>query len=161
MGTTTGIEPLYSVAYKRRYLVDGTDWKFEYVVDATAELLIREHGLNPEDIETAIDLAEDCERRIKFQADVQDFVDHSISSTINLPAWGSEHNNEDTIQQFAETIKKYATRLRGLTCYPDGARGGQPITSVPYSEAMEKKGEVFTETHDICDITGKGGTCSS
>jgi len=35
-GTTTGIEPLYAVAYKRRYLVGGDKWKYEYVVDATA-----------------------------------------------------------------------------------------------------------------------------
>ena len=29
-GTTTGIEPLFAVAYKRRYLTEGTKWKFEY-----------------------------------------------------------------------------------------------------------------------------------
>ena len=37
--------------------------------------------------------ASDPERRIKFQADVQDYVDQSISSTINLPAWNSQLNN--------------------------------------------------------------------
>jgi ribonucleoside-diphosphate reductase alpha chain len=84
--TTTGIEPLYAVAYKRRYLTEGTKWKYEYVVDSVADHLINEYGLDPEKIETAIDLSEDYERRIKFQADVQDYVDMSISSTINLPA---------------------------------------------------------------------------
>ncbi len=158
-GTTTGIEPLYSVAYKRRYLVDGTEWKYEYVVDSTAKQLIEELSLNPEDIESAIDLAADPERRIAFQADVQDYVDHAISSTINLPEWGSPLNNEDKVIPFANTLAKYASRLRGFTCYPDGARGGQPITSVPYDEAVSKVGQVFTESHDICDISGKGGSC--
>lgn len=159
--TTTGIEPLYSVAYKRRYLVNGTDWKYEYVVDNTAKQLIEDHELDPESIETAVDLATDYERRISFQADMQDYIDHAISSTINLPEWGSEHNNEELVVPFAETLAKYAPRLRGFTCYPDGGRGGQPITSVPYEEAMGNVGQVFTESHDICEISGKGGSCGS
>jgi ribonucleoside-diphosphate reductase alpha chain len=158
--TTTGIEPLYSVAYKRRYLVGGSDWKYEFVIDSTAEHLIRELGIDPEKIETALDLAKDPERRIKFQADIQDYVDHAISSTINLPPWGSEGNNESHIKPFAELLRKYAPRLRGFTCYPDGSRGGQPLTSIPYSEAQGRTGVVYSE-HDVCDITGKGGSCGS
>ncbi len=160
-GTTTAAEPLYSVAYKRRYLINGTDWKYQYVVDATAQGLIDKYDLDPESIESAVDLAEDYERRIKFQADLQDHVDHSISSTLNLPPWGSVNNNEDMVDKVASVVLKYAPRLRGLTFYPDGSRGGQPITSVPYEEAMKYKGEVFTESHDICELSGKGGTCGS
>lgn len=158
--TTTGIEPLFSVAYKRRYLVDGTSWKHEYVVDGTAQHLIDTLGIDPDTIETAIDLATDPERRLSFQADVQEYVDHAISSTLNLPAWGSEHNNPDKVVEFAHLLRKYAPRLRGFTCYPDSSRGGQPLTSVPYSEAIDKVGTVFSE-HDICDITGKGGSCGA
>ena len=157
-GTTTGIEPLFAVAYKRRYLTDGTKWKYEYVVDSTADLLIREYGLNPDAIDTAYKLSHDYERRIKFQADIQDYVDMSISSTINLPSWGSKDNNESKVEEFARTLSNYAPRLRGFTCYPDGSRGGQPITEIEYSEAMKHKGTVFEE-HDICDISGKGGSC--
>jgi len=144
-GTTTGIEPLYAVAYKRRYLTDGTRWKYQYVIDATAEQLIRDYGLDPDGIETATDLAEDYERRIKFQADIQDYVDMSISSTINLPAWGTKGNNEDTIGKFASVLAKYAPRLRGFTAYPDSSRGGQPITKVPYNEAVGHKGIIYEE----------------
>lgn len=161
-GTSTGIEPIFAVAYKRRYLKDGTRWHYQYVVDSAAQELINRYGVDPDSVESAIDLAADYERRIKFQADVQDYVDMSISSTINLPAWGSELNNEDTVEDFANTLAKYAHRLRGFTCYPDGARGGQPLTSVPYSEAVNKLGEEFeehVETHDICDISGSGGSC--
>lgn len=157
-GTTTGIEPLFAVAYKRRYLLEGIKWKYEYVVDSTAEQLIRDYGLQPDSIETALDLASDPERRIKFQADVQDYVDMSISSTINLPQWGSTLNNEDKVENFASTLAKYAPRLRGFTCYPDGSRGGQPLTTVDYDKAMKHKGTVFEE-HDICSITGHGGSC--
>ena len=131
-------------------------------MDSAAQELISFYDADPDKIESALDLAADYERRIKFQADVQDYVDMSISSTINLPAWGSDLNNEDTVADFAKTLAKYAPRLRGFTCYPDGARGGQPLTSVPYSEAKDMLGFEFEEavsTHDICDISGKGGSC--
>lgn len=160
-GTTTGIEPLFAVAYKRRYL-KGTKWHSQYVVDGAAQELIALYGVDPEKIESAIDLADDPEKRIKFQADIQDYVDQSISSTINLPSWGSKLNNPDTVKPFAHTLASYAHRLRGFTVYPDGARGGQPLTSVPYREAVENLGTEFeehVETHDICDISGKGGSC--
>jgi ribonucleoside-diphosphate reductase alpha chain len=147
-GTTTGIEPLFAVAYKRRYLTDGTKWKYEYVVDSTAEAIIQSTGVDPNSIETSMNLATDFERRLKFQADIQDYVDMAISSTINLPAWGSDENNEDKVEEFAGLLAKYAPRLRGFTVYPDGSRGGQPITTVTYKEAMKHKGVVFEENGD-------------
>ena len=161
-GTSTGVEPIFAVAYKRRYLKNGTKWHYQYVVDSAAQEIIDLYGVKPENIESALDLAQDYKRRMKFQADVQDYVDMSISSTINLPQWGSKYNNEDTVDDFTSALASYAHRLRGFTVYPDGCRGGQPLSSVPYSEAVDKLGEVFeesVETHDICDITGHGGSC--
>lgn len=161
-GTSTGVEPIFAVAYKRRYLKGKDRWVYQYVVDSAAQELIDRYGAEPDNVESALDLAADYERRMAFQADVQDYVDMSISSTINLPSWGSKLNNEDTVDQFAATLAKYAPRMRGFTCYPDGARGGQPLTSVSYQEAVEKLGEEFEEhvqTHDICDISGTGGSC--
>src|SRR3990167_2137977 len=156
--TTTGIEPLFATAYKRRYLTEGTKWKYEFVVDAVADNLIKQYDLDPDTIDTALDLAEDYEKRIKFQADVQDYVDMSISSTINLSAWGSKSNNEQNIERFASALAAFAPRLRGFTCYPDGARGGQPLTRVEYKEATKHKGVVYEEV-DVCEITGHGGSC--
>jgi len=161
-GTSTGVEPIFAVAYKRRYLKGNTRWVYQYVVDSAAQELIDRYGAQPDNVDSALDLASDYERRMAFQADVQDYVDMSISSTINLPAFGSKLNNENTVETFANTLAKYAPRLRGFTCYPDGSRGGQPLTSVPYNEAVEKLGEEFDEhieTHDICDISGTGGSC--
>jgi ribonucleoside-diphosphate reductase alpha chain len=159
-GTTTGIEPLFAVAYKRRFLTEGTKWKYQFVIDGTAEILIKDYGVAPANIESALDLSSNYEKRIKFQADIQDFVDMSISSTINLPSWGSKGNMESDVPRFASTLAQYAPRLRGFTCYPDGSRGGQPLTSVPYEEALKHKDVVYEEL-DICDISGKGGSCGS
>lgn len=161
-GTTTGIEPLYAVAYKRRYLKGSNQWHYQYVIDGTAKILINKYDLNPDEIETAVDLSNDIERRIKFQADIQDYVDMAISSTLNVPSWGFEKNNEDTVHDVARSLAKYSHRLRGFTCYPDGARGGQPLTSVSYSEALKHEGaEYMEEFNDICTIAGKGGACGN
>lgn len=162
-GTTTGIEPLYALAYKRRYLTEGHKWKYQYYVDYIGQSLV-DQGVDPEKIESAIDLAEDYERRIKFQADVQDYVDMSISSTINLPDT-SMADDPVSVNDFASVLASYSHRLRGFTCYPNGARGGQPLTSVPYADAVKHLGKEFEEessfeVNDVCDITG-GGYCGT
>ena len=152
-GTTSGVEPIYAVAYKRRYLADGTKWKHQFMVDGTAEALIS-RGIKPEDIESAVDLAADPERRIKFQFELQKYVDHAISSTLNLPAWGTDLNNESGVNEFERLVRKYAHGLRGLTVYPDGSRGGQPITSVAYEEANNKRGVIFEDNSDEQCLSG-------
>jgi ribonucleoside-diphosphate reductase alpha chain len=150
--TTTGIEPLFAVAYKRRYLKGSSQWNYEYVVDATAERLINDYNLDPESIETSASLAFDPERRIKFQAEVQKYVDMGISSTINLPSFEEQ---KFTPEDFSKIVMKYMKDLRGLTVYPDGSRGGQPLTAVPYDIAKANKGFVYDETEEKCS----GGIC--
>ena len=162
-GTSSGIEPIFAVAYKRRYLKGNKRWHYQYVIDSTAQEMVELYDVKPDAIESALNLAENYERRIKFQFDVQKYVDMSISSTINLPKWGTKLNNPDTVQPFAETLAKYAHGLRGFTCYPDGARGGQPLTQVSYDNALDNLGEEYEEsieTHDICEISGHGGVCN-
>lgn len=156
--TSTGLEPLFCVAYKRRY-AKGSLWHYQYVIDPTAKRLI-ESGVQPDAIEDAYRLAEEPERRIAFQAWLQEYVDHSISSTLNLPSWGSELNNDGRVQDFGKMLIKYLPKLRGMTVYPDGARGGQPINAVSYKTAMKHVGEIFVEAADICDLT-RGGSCGS
>ena len=160
--TTTGIEPIFCVAYKRRYL-KGSVVHYQYVVDPTAQRLI-ESGVNPEAIEDAYVLAENVERRVAFQAWMQKYVDHAISSTINLPSWGSELNNTDRVNDFGNMLMKHLPNLRGVTCYPDGARGGQPLTPIKYSTAAKHMGQEFSEVvleaADVCEIS-KGGSCGA
>jgi len=155
-GTTSGVEPVHSVAYRRRYLTDGTRWKYQFVVDGTANFLI-ERGVKPDEIESAVDLAEDVERRVKFQYELQKYVDHAISSTINLPEYGTDHNNEDHVVPFSKLLRKYGHGLRGLTFYPSGSRGGQPINPVPYEEAITKRGIIFEDNSEEQCLSGVCG----
>lgn len=144
--TTTGIEPLFCKAYKRRYLKDK-NWVYQYVVDGTVKRLL-DQGVKLENIKDSYDIS--FKERVKFQADVQNYVDMAISSTCNLPAWGSEQNNEETLKRDSKTLLKYAKRLRGFTCYPDGSRGGQPLTRVELDEALANEGMVFEEVENNC-----------
>jgi ribonucleoside-diphosphate reductase alpha chain len=154
--TTGGIEPIICVAYKRRYL-KGKEYFYQYVVDPVAKRLIAE-GVSPDMIEDAYMLAQDVERRVAFQAWMQQYVDHGISSTINLPPWGTEFNNKHRVRDFGSMLIRYLPQLRGITTYPDGSRGGQPITPIPYSEAVEQEGiEMVEEQINVCEI--RGGSC--
>jgi ribonucleoside-diphosphate reductase alpha chain len=144
--TTTGIEPLFCKAYKRRYLKDN-QWVYQYVVDQSVKRLMAK-GVKLEHVRDAYDIT--FKQRVKFQADVQNYVDMSISSTCNLPPWGTEENNEESLKSNATMLLKYAKRLRGFTCYPDGCRGGQPLTRVDLSEALSNEGTVFEEKENEC-----------
>lgn len=144
--TTTGIEPLFCKAYKRRYFKEGK-WLSQYVIDGSVKRLV-EQGIDQNKITDSYDLS--FKERVKFQADVQNYVDMAISSTCNMPSWGSSENNEKTLEKNSNILLKYAKRLRGFTCYPDMARGGQPLTRVPLEEALKSEGVVFEENVNEC-----------
>lgn len=156
--TTSGIEPIFAVAYKRRIRItdpiNGDRVQYEYVIDPTAKRLI-ESGANPDCIEDAYSLAYVYEKRIAMQAFVQQYVDHAISVTINLP-----YPIADEAEQadFRECLLEYLPQLRGVTVYPSGARGGQPITAVPYEEAVGREGVRFEEDPNNNCLSG---VCSS
>lgn len=149
--TTTGIEPLFCKAYKRRYFKEGK-WLSQYVVDGSVKRLL-DQGVKLEQIQDTYDLS--FKQRVKFQADVQNYVDMAISSTCNVAPWGTESNNDATLEKNAAILLKYAKRLRGFTVYPDGSRGGQPLTPVPLDKALASEGQVFEENIAEC----VGGVC--
>jgi len=149
--TTTGIEPLFCKSYLRRYFKEGK-WLHQYVVDGSVKRML-DQGINVDHIQDSYDL--DFKQRVKFQADVQNYVDMAISSTCNMPPWGSDKNNEQTVEKYSNILLKYAKRLRGFTVYPDGCRGGQPLTKCDLKEALANEGTVFEEKEHEC----VGGVC--
>lgn len=154
--TTTGIEPIFCAAYKRRLRnasANGDTVQFEYVVDPTAKRLI-DQGVDPSTIEDAYTLSYNVERRIEMQAWVQRYVDHGISSTINMPYPITDSAER---QDFSESLMPYLSKLRGVTVYPDGARGGQPLTPVDVEFAMNNAGVRFEESAEKC----VGGECGA
>ncbi len=149
--TTTGIEPLFCKAYKRRYFSEGK-WLYQSVVDGSVKRLL-DSGVKLKNIKDSYDI--DFKQRVKFQADVQNYVDMAISSTCNLPAWNSETNNMGNLQEKMDTLLKYAKRLRGFTAYPDGCRSGQPLEPISLDQALKDEGKIFEEIEVEC----VGGVC--
>jgi ribonucleoside-diphosphate reductase alpha chain len=149
--TTTGIEPIFCTAFKRRYQTGKHTSSYQYVIDPTARRVVEATGCSPGDIEDAYKLSYDVERRVAFQSWVQRYVDHGISSTINLP----HPLNPDEQDDFGRMLIRFLPTLRGMTVYPDGARGGQPLEATGYEHAMSQEGVVFEETEERCI----GGAC--
>jgi hypothetical protein len=146
-GTTSGIEPIFCPAYLRGFHHKDGKYKHEYVVDPVAKNLYKS-GIDINSIECAYNI--DPVQRINFQAYVQQFVDHAISSTVNLP----KPLECDEITEIGECIQGHSEVLRGITFYPDGAKGGQPFQPVPFQEAIENEGKEKQVT--VCELNGSG-----
>lgn len=144
--TTTGIEPIFCVAQERRWS-KGQSWHYEYVVDPTAKRMV-EAGADPGDIEDAYSIG--YSPRMQFQSWMQGWVDHGISSTINLSA---PIIDIEEVGRFGDELLGNLQNLRGITVYPDGARAGQPITPVAYSKAISSA--LIMESDEKCI----GGVC--
>jgi ribonucleoside-diphosphate reductase alpha chain len=74
-----------------------------------------------------------------------------------MPAWGSDFNNKETFEHFGKTLYNYLPSFRGITTYPDGSRGGQPLTPIPYAQAVSQTGVEYEEysNENAC----VGGVC--
>ncbi len=138
--TSSGIEPVYMLSYKRRRKVNSSDknnrvdfvdalgdkWQEFNVYHPKLKQWMQESG--SEDITqspyhgaTAGEI--DWMQRIKLQSTVQKYVTHSISSTINLPADVSAEKVGDIY------LEAWKQGLKGITVYRDGSRSGVLVTS--------------------------------
>lgn len=153
--TTSGIEPVFSPVYKRRRKVNPSDENVridfvDEVGDAFEEYVVYHHKfmdwMRANDIEIKKNLTteeiEDLVRRspyweatsndvdwlekVRMQGQVQKWVDHSISVTINLPADVSEELVGNLY------VEAWKAGCKGCTVYRDGSRNN-------VLETMKKK----------------------
>lgn len=147
--STPSADPLFSAAERREVKVAHHSGKDEFashvVVDPVAKRLLDE-GVPADLIEDAYTLSYDPERRFAMTAFLQQYVDHAISGTVNLPAVVEDPAEA---REFGQSLMKYLPKMRGITVYPDGARAGQPRTSVGLEWAIENEGELFTRRCDV------------
>lgn len=134
-GTSSGLEPVYLLSYKRRRKVNssmeganvtfvddmGDSWEEFTVYHPKAKQWMEVTGNDnieesPYFGSTAPEI--DWIKRVKIQAMVQKYITHSISSTINLP---SDVSVEKVGEIYLESWKK---GLKGITVYRDGSRSG-------------------------------------
>jgi ribonucleoside-diphosphate reductase alpha chain len=137
-GCSSGIEPLFAVAYVRRALGDvNLEEENPDLVrrlrEAGAEGVLprilangRARGVPgvPEDIQRLFATAHDVspEVHVRMQAAFQRHVDNGVSKTVNLP-------RESTVEAVRQAFDlAFDLGCKGITVYRDGTREGQVLT---------------------------------
>ncbi len=122
-GTTSGIEPIFSLSYTRRSesLSKGEFKVYHWLVKEYMERFgIRDEKDLPPTFVTAHEI--DYKMRVAMQAAIQKHVDHAISSTVNLP-----HDiDPETVGMVY--FEAWRAGLKGITVYREGSREGVLIT---------------------------------
>jgi ribonucleoside-diphosphate reductase alpha chain len=158
-GVSSGCEPIYSAAYLWRYQ-DGNERKEQITIDPYVFQLVQSGKVNPyEPFTDALSLAtpEGFKHRVEMQANIQQYTDNAISSTINLPQWNTPGNDASTLEYYKSVILEYMPLLRGCTIYPNGARSGQPLTPVSLVDALQSNGYTIDSEYSNCN----SGLCST
>jgi ribonucleoside-diphosphate reductase alpha chain len=135
--TSSGLEPVFRNWYIRRrklshnqqgeeaHFIDelGEKWLEYKVYHHNVQQYMKSHDVQeiPDIFVTSDQI--DWMRRVELQASIQRHIDHSISSTINLPR-GTKPSVVGDL--YLEGWKK---GLKGITVYVDGSRSGVLVTS--------------------------------
>ena len=123
-GCTSGIEPIFALAYTRRS-ESLAEREFAVVHPLAVQYRTTHHlpadAALPEFFTTAHGI--DPAQRVLMQATLQRHIDQAISSTINLP--------RDTSRDTVEKIYRQAWQAgcKGITVYREGAREGILLTA--------------------------------
>jgi len=153
-GCSSGIEPLYAVAFTRN-VMEGTrltevNPMFEAVAKErgfySPELMERVAAANtlegfteiPEDVKSVFRTAADVspEWHVKMQAVFQKYCDSAVSKTINLPY---EATQEDVEKAYRLAHK---LKCKGITVYRDGSRPGQVLSTGATPEAARNSEQI-------------------
>lgn len=142
---TSGIEPMFSPAYKRRYR-DGDKLKEEVVVHPLFKEFI-DAGKGVKHFQGAFDIK--LRDHFEMQRTCQEHLDNACSKTINLPPGTSEEELSDLYMEFFPELK-------GVTVYPEGSREDQPLTPMSLAEATKhtKEARVEATAKDSCKLDG-------
>ena len=135
---SSGIEPVFSLFQKRTTRVGGTK---TYTICHTpvARRLLAEgiDEITLDEIKEKYKIKEahelDYHKRIAMQAAVQEFIDSSISSTVNLP---NSCTPEDIVDVYLSAWKK---GLKGITVFRDGCMNAVIETVDKKEEKVDKE----------------------
>ncbi|MCQ4152764.1 MAG: vitamin B12-dependent ribonucleotide reductase [Archaeoglobi archaeon] len=147
---SSGIEPVFALAYKRTNILDGEEF---FEVNWIFENVLKERGLYNEKLiekiaETGsiqkLDLPEDMKRvfrcaleiapewHVRMQAAFQKFTDNAVSKTINLP------NSATRLDVERAFLLAYELKCKGITVYRDGSREEQVLMLKKAEKEKEK-----------------------
>ena len=162
IGVSGGVEPIFALYYTRRTESFKKN-EFYKVFHSTVQAYIDKMDLR-EELEAA-DKIEDIlpdyflrtahhikpDKRVEIQGLIQRYIDHSISSTINLP--------EDVQPEVISDIylKAWKQDLKGVTIYRDGSRFPILSTETELTEFQKIKENEFKISVDGDEIITANG----
>lgn len=153
VGTSTGIEPIFSPVYKRRW---RTGSEGVYNETTFIDPLFKKMYLSGRDVGHIVGAYDVTpEEHLKMQVVIQSKIDSAVSKTCNLPA--TFEFNKDVSEFMLESVSE----LKGFTFYRAGSRGNEPLEVVDWKQIdldkLIKDNEVvyLTESIDTC----KDGMC--
>ena len=172
--TTSGIEPVFMVAYKRRRKVNANDKDVHVTfTDVTGNSFeeynvfhhkfltwLEVNGYNVDEVmqyddeklnaviaqspyykATANDI--DWVNKVKMQGSMQQWVDHSISVTVNVP----KETTEELVSQIYMTA--WESGCKGMTIYRDGSRDGVLVAKEEKKTAQPQDDDPLKRPDDI------------
>jgi ribonucleoside-diphosphate reductase alpha chain len=118
---SSGIEPVFMLNYLRNVKKPGTKDFEQHTINHQAVEDCFQAGGKAEWFVPASQI--DYSKRIQMQSRIQKHIDHSISSTINLP-------NSVTVEEVSKIyMEAYDAGLKGITVYRDGCRTGVLVSA--------------------------------
>lgn len=148
IGVSTGIEPIFAIKYTRKTQSLNNKDTYYDVYTPIADYYI--HNINkklPEYFVESKDIA--YQDRLNVQSTIQNYIDASISSTINLP---KESSIEDVYNIYIEAWKK---GLKGVTIYRQGCNREGILTTengpteIPVTKAPKRPKELKADCYSI------------
>jgi ribonucleoside-diphosphate reductase alpha chain len=165
-GVSSGIEPVFALSYTRKRKVSPDnpnktiqdkqgDWWEEYTVNHPKfetwmkyweNEIANGRGTGSSDTPYGHSTAHEVDplKKLKLQAVIQPYIDHSISVTYNLP----QETTEKEISDLYYTGWKYG--LKGMTVYRDGSRDG--ILTIKKSTKFNKYDAPKRPKDLLCDV---------
>lgn len=150
-GCSSGIEPVFALAYKRTNILDGEEF---FEINPIFEEVLRERSLYSEELiakvaeegsiqrieeipadvrrvfKCALDIAP--EWHVRMQAAFQKYTDNAVSKTINMPNHATRRDVEKAF------LLAYELGCKGITVYRDGSREEQ-VLRVKKTEEEKKR----------------------
>jgi len=122
---SSGIEPMFAAAYRRRYRKDDALAEEVVIHPLFARFMLE--GKSVKHFQGAHELR--IKDHFEMQRTCQKHLDNACSKTINLP-----HGTDE--KELSDLYMEYFPELKGVTVYPDGSRENQPLTPMNLDEAV-------------------------
>jgi len=139
-GTSSGVEPLFALVYKRTIMDNDEMWEinpnFEHAIENDDGLNkdLKEKIAQKGSIQDFKEIGDEIKRvfvtaydispywHVKMQSAFQKYTDNAVSKTINFPKNATEKDIEDSY------MLAYRNGCKGVTVYRDGSRDEQVLS---------------------------------